>query len=1159
MRKEVKEQILVSGGPPQKEIHLHLKGKFHECELKQDYVQAFHFLTQLSEVDDKEIQYKLGQYLCMGLGDTSNPTLGIQYYEKAARNNHRLAQMRLGNILIAGEHILKNEERGLALLELSTLELDPEPLCSLAEYFLQNPEFYDGSNSGLDIAYSLFQQANQDNFPLAAKKMQEMEKNGYMGMFFAENFYMSYISGKRKTAEIEKLAWPKLKSHEQKKHGKRKKIDSDPESLSSSSADLSGKTRKITGGIASKYLRETSIHLPKVIDEKKHEVSEHPKLELVSLRDLQGQVKTTLLEQKTYTYILNTGPSCQSKLSFISNRKELSPHDKVIFIFLGRGENAKVPIPSENIRMVLIIPDDQYQQIKDFSNGFDLLIINSLNSASHGEYKKLGLLTCRRIAGLLLARHMELHECIFMDDNIETIIFKNHNNLQPLSFLDLFKIPIPSQRTFTSIPTDFYTEISDNSLGCKVFITQMSMFLKLPIEKVFLFFLPAECADWVSEDYYMQIMAEKIQSPGYGVIPKREIVLTRMKSHTNQAAKTVKKAEVYLEKDPCYFLTLKYLEKFEQEYIKNTLSEMKRLINKSIREAQSQFSKAQTEGLISLHASLNKLRPHKRELFPVPKNVDSKLIFQLFKNNISQYTPALEKILRKHQLRALQELKVATLTQGVLSLATGGGKTLILVVVAQLIYDLGNIGKPIMIVTPNQDLLNQLYADFPRYLFELNKILPKVVSLDHVIKISSQASDINKTLFYINNSLRNKNIILLFCAASFIKLIEKDKQNILDRSILLIDESQELSTHNMREIYKNNSKYHAMLYELSATPRHKESKIIFEYSREEAVKDGVIAPLVIDKISMPYSEKNAKALIYYLPALLATFIHPSGLFLRQLKGIIYFPMGTKLEGKIHTMLTENHIFSFIIRSDNDQAKEDLEKFKAHQGPAVALTVKKLGVGFDDSALDYIIIIQSAQNPSRVLQMAGRVLRHPQYIKIGYVLAFEDINFPRPVNQTSDDDPSSKVLINENYRKKRISQLQQLQKRLLIDSENLSEIVQASENKMNFFQQAELLRTFEEDDKISSTISPNRFLFNPLLSVDKRPTYKLGPYKEEERIIEELRNLIEGLKRLQEPRQQQLMPTSPFSKEFCIAKIQCLQDQLKKLNAHPLPDIYKLNF
>jgi hypothetical protein len=204
----------------------------------------------------------------------------------------------------------------------------------------------------------------------------------------------------------------------------------------------------------------------------------------------------------------------------------------------------------------------------------------------------------------------------------------------------------------------------------------------------------------------------------------------------------------------------------------------------------------------------------------------------------------------------------------------------------------------------------------------------------------------------------------------------------------------------------------------TATPKTKLMPRIYRYSREQAVKEGVTAPLVHDSFIENYSDQNIQKLIIHLPNLLRSHLHPSGLALGKLKGIIYFPPGTKLD-TIKDSLT--NYSCYVVRSSMKNVQAEVKKFSEDEKPCIALAIGMLNVGYNDKDLDWVMLATPpSKDGNRECQNVGRALRSGNNLfKVGYVLTFSDANISKlEISKDMHADRPAYLLIHPTYKMKR---------------------------------------------------------------------------------------------------------------------------------------------
>jgi superfamily II DNA or RNA helicase len=109
---------------------------------------------------------------------------------------------------------------------------------------------------------------------------------------------------------------------------------------------------------------------------------------------------------------------------------------------------------------------------------------------------------------------------------------------------------------------------------------------------------------------------------------------------------------------------------------------------------------------------------------------------------------------------------------GQINMATGTGKSYAQIYLAIAALLTGS-RRPIVIVTPYQQLVQQLYEDFKRVLQGLSE-LP--ISICQVLKVDSEESSITAKTLLQNRTLDGRPCVLLCCGASFRELQESQDE-----------------------------------------------------------------------------------------------------------------------------------------------------------------------------------------------------------------------------------------------------------------------------------------------------------------------------------------------------------------------------------------------
>lgn len=758
--------------------------------------------------------------------------------------------------------------------------------------------------------------------------------------------------------------------------------------------ELNSDRIKIKAGIDPKYLEKASFRSFSPIRKKSQRKYSY-RLNFKRLIDQQpGSSKKRF---KTSFQIGN------SRLDFHSkNKRGIDPNkDQVTFVFAGRVKNALLPPVSSQQRVILVLTPDEFFSIKKKLKNYDALVIQSLKSDSHGEYKNIKLITPRRIAALMFAHYIRLNYAIFMDDNISAVLYNWSQNLKSNAIqhwenISQTLIENLKDKISTSIPTKGSKE-TPNKLGSKIFIKNIyELRKKFPNPSdMFLFFAPAKSSDWWGSDYYFQLMMHfsfsKSNLAGFGIAPSKTICLIRSEFNRGACKKTLKKANIHIRENLLSNIDRSKVDTEHYQFIQKTNKEIQRIVKENIEYQRTRLEDTKYCNLIKEHANYNGIQCTDTLLQPkFISALDNLTPRELLSLAINKNLDKLD-FLYPHQNKILKAIQAQPeLSSRVLS-ATGTGKTMIQFALALMLYNLG-LNKPIAIVTPYKTLIQQTYIDFLAYIKKFKGKLPFDIPGKNIVKVSSNDLDISYNHILLNNSIGNQNAILIFCANSFQKFsAQLNQKNYF--SLVLLDEYHVTPKPQLDVILKTHAQ--SPLLGLSATPPLER---VFEhesfcYSRQDALKDRRVTPIIIHQVEDEYSKDSLNTMIQNLPIHLED-LHPNGQPFSKLKGIIYLP-NIKYCQKTASIIKKHNIPVFIIHSKNQDHKEDLKKYFSLpvKSPAILLAVNMLNIGFNDNRLKFAFIYKNTTNPNRTLQMAGRISRIDpnQDNKIAYIETFKNAN------------------------------------------------------------------------------------------------------------------------------------------------------------------------
>lgn len=679
-----------------------------------------------------------------------------------------------------------------------------------------------------------------------------------------------------------------------------------------------------------------------------------------------------------------------SELKWGTCGQGLDIHKRISFVFAGRGLEAYVPMGSHH-HTIVVLTQAEYDRIKDkLSPKIDVLIVQALVSKSHGDYAQhLGSINSRRIAAMCFAYMKGILKCVFMDDNLQgfSCVKASHNNWERL--WDYLSATM-GESVCRSIKTHrIKGDLFKPTIGSKLFMVNIqALRTKLThVEACFSIFYPAQMASLWGGDCFMQSMLIQIfGAKGVSIAPREECVLHRCQRHKNACAKVLKKANYYQENKIETLMghyKIDYLLPIYQQWIIAALKAMQENVTRNLEYQRSRHRVLSQEDLFKHHAMANNIRYRSCKASLAEDKAFNHFGALLGESKAERERKAQKAHLYAHQQQAIEQIANFKGRKGLVQMTTGSGKTYAQIFIAQRAFENG-LSRPIIIVTPTQELVRQFYKDFMEYLTQH----PGCVMKPHeVLKVSSRPQDIHAGLLFSNRSLQDTRCVLICCKASYMKLLG-GKALLKPPGLLLIDECHKFSQEE-KALIETKSQANLILG-LTATPKKKvpfSSQTIFNYTRLQAVEEGIIPPFIYDDLGEDYTGDKKDKLINRLSQFLDERIHPCGRPLSKLKGIVYCPSIQDAQ-RAQEALKETRLSSVVIHSQSRTAKKDIQTFKQSQ-KGIAFAVNMLQVGFSDKYLDYVLLLKPAKNSNAVSQMAGRVMRGKD--KVAYVMSFRDAN------------------------------------------------------------------------------------------------------------------------------------------------------------------------
>lgn len=687
--------------------------------------------------------------------------------------------------------------------------------------------------------------------------------------------------------------------------------------------------------------------------------------------------------------------------------KEITREDNVTFVCAGRKENALLPPVTQGGRIVAVLTENELANLAGLPDGYDILVIKGLQSDYYGNYNNLGAITSRRIGIFLFAAFCNLPTFMMLDDNIKEVTFEEGS----LSIFHYLARQFKNEVCLT-VPTKSFStsEASRKELGSKFFMIRLDCVrARLNNDQLlYLLFPEAKCVNYWGEDYYLQIMFDALfpDQEILATLPQEQIALIRSRQHTNAFLRTGKKAELLPE------LPIDAFYQFPPEIhrlLSHAISAFNRIVTENEQRYQNKLSYIESMDLGSKHTQANGLNHLLSGLdyaanddpmeVSAPELLDSYTVsidkpFRERFESLTQSTQFKNESLRGYQQEAIRQVCNMREQKGSLIMATGSGKTRTQCDLARLAYHSAIDGEAIFIVTPYIKLVNQFFNGFIDY----NKTSSAVnvdlrVPITSVLTISSDGKSCNLSLITKNSKWKEGRSILIFCQASFDKLLAEHPDLMEHCALLLLDEYHEYpKTIQTLDKHSESLGYSPFVIGSTATPHIKNDlKPVYTYTRAQGIAERVLAPVISDTLGLDFSDSNLDSVINTLPNFLANLVHPgfcNRQTLTQTRGIIFLPSISHCE-QLEKVLNEHGIRCLSIHSKNSKNKEELEKYLGHREPTVLLAVQMLGVGFDDPSLSWIILAIKNVNLMQVEQMVGRVMRRDGE-KIGYVLGFNAI-------------------------------------------------------------------------------------------------------------------------------------------------------------------------
>ncbi|WP_133130509.1 ankyrin repeat domain-containing protein [Legionella yabuuchiae] len=785
-------------------------------------------------------------------------------------------------------------------------------------------------------------------------------------------------------------------------------------------------SQEVLAGISSKYLGGKIPLLPER-SYQRHEHAIDPEIAIFNENKLNlTQIKSlTPISQslrKKIPFSTSRYDDLEIDLDLHTHHPNIAGTDRLIFIFSGRKEEAYIPQidnrVDSNVRIILVGTTEEFEQIQQYLQiGIDFLELKKIRSLAHGEYEILGLLNSRRIAAFYVAmylnREIRTEHAIMLDDNLISIHASQALPSWP-KFFDIFAAQSKTHKAAcVSLATFTHQRLRPNrpgELGSKIFMLNLEAIAKnLSSSSAhwLLPFYPASANNMWGEDYFMQLILSmlfadsKEELSGYKVLNSSEFGIRRA-SLQSLCSKHVKKADslCHTSVEELFGNGYERLSQMHQQLVGRVHNTLTTLIQSNVERYERLLNHNKTTDLMRTHAVANKISYN--SMACLPDLNEAEFLIELGKqiNNIMDHCnlrPYQKELLQQFNPHLTQDNIVANLI-----MATGTGKTFIQIYLA-IAALLTGTKRPIVIVTPYQQLVQQAYEDFMGVLETLPEEYP--VNKSQIIKVDGRVDSVSPETLILNRSLDNKPCVLIFCQNSYQMIQNHQEHPAIDRyktpAMLLIDEA-----HLQRRLVKMFSTTHAnatstFIAGLTATPCRKEKfwqkpgVLKLEYSRQQAIQDNVLAPCILDYFGSDYGLQAVLDVIKMMPTILEQ-ITPNGKKLKDSKGIIYIPNNDNLQNISYSSMLKQSLDTkgikcYEINSDEPDAQANLTRFKASKpgSPNILICKGMAKIGYSDKAVEWVIYLQT-DNPSEFTQSAGRAMRFREN-KIAYILAFKSVD------------------------------------------------------------------------------------------------------------------------------------------------------------------------
>lgn len=722
-----------------------------------------------------------------------------------------------------------------------------------------------------------------------------------------------------------------------------------------------------------------------------------------------------------------------------------------LFIFAGREENALLPPQELGAQPVLVVTSEEYIKLKDkIPNYCQALEVVTLRQG--GSAYDPRTISARRLAAFLCAYKLDFDHCFMVDDNIQTLHWMPQ---EQALLLFLWQKLLAENHVCMAVRTynqHRFIARDERRMGDKFFCVNINKLKeRFPEPKDCFNFVYAPSLQYAwGEDVLVQMLWEHaFPKHGYNTYELNDVVLERSPHHKNAFATNASSSPTQPEHQAkpfkvTYIEIPKFLAENNQSspatfYCKayfEVLAALHVEIETSITQANAKVARYRQKDLFEEHFKANRIAlPPRQDLSAfLPSEGAAPSIPGFFKHiqtllrNKPQLLDEHNGILRlrDYQVEALQAFANQACSKGVISLATGCGKTffqIALLVLARCYF--GAASPSCVMVLPTRQLVDQAYKDF---IDQAERLHSDEFDMTKIVKVMSDPQAIQAVSARLNHSLLEGGI-LLFCKESFFKFQEitlsLGREEFLP-PLVLLDEFHLVSVSKMRKITSTRldeedavedeldeeteaglaeqksavtsvlnhfSNDNTLKLFLSATPKYPEIPTIYSYPRREALKNGWLPPLAMVKLEGHYSAENASKYGENILELLKEIRLPNGNCLTAESGLIFVKNKAQAD-KIAKQLKGNGLSTKAVHSGLSGAKKIIESFCRgdQKAPQVLVAVQMLKIGFSSPRVNWLLDLSSGMDEHHVAQRVGRVCRqgHDKN-KVGLFISFSNYN------------------------------------------------------------------------------------------------------------------------------------------------------------------------